>query len=40
MKTIFAVIIFLLLSSAALAETCYTDCYWLGNHQYCDTTCY
>lgn len=24
---------------AAHAETCYTNCYWLGDQQYCTTQC-
>jgi hypothetical protein len=24
----------------ASAENCSTRCYWLGDTQYCDTTCY
>lgn len=28
------------LTRAAHAETCYTNCYWLGDQQYCTTQCY
>ena len=26
-------------ATVASAYTCYTSCYWLGNQQYCNTTC-
>ena len=28
-----------LMSSASYASTCYTNCYWIGDQQYCTTTC-
>lgn len=27
------------LTAVAYAETCYTNCYWLGDVEYCTTTC-
>lgn len=40
MKTTLATIaIVLALAAGAIAETCYTNCYTLGDTQYCTTTC-
>ena len=28
------------IGGVAYAKTCYTNCYWVGNSQYCNTNCY
>ena len=37
--TMLAVAILAAFAHAAWAETCYTNCYYVGDVQYCTTTC-
>ena len=40
MAYIYSIVVVLGLTTAALAESCTTTCYWVGDYQYCNTYCY
>jgi len=39
MKSFILALALAVISTAAYATTCRTNCYWIGNQQYCTTTC-